>query len=349
MALDFENPLEAACFYVEEGYAITLLGDGGTDNGKKPRRRGWTKSLIKSIADCRDCWGKYPNANIGLLTGSVNSLIVLDVDFDHGGKKSLERLVRFHSPIPPTVRQCTGRGEHYFFACDAVVRNSVGLLGEGLDVRGDGGMVVVPPSIHPSGAVYQWQTPLARQSLAQAPEWLLECLSGGSRPTSRSTCDSLVRQGERNTFLFKTAGKLRREGNTGINLLALVMKCNQVNCEPPLESEEVEKIVHSVQSSFRSHEHVLFRYRDAICCELSGDPTMRHILHVISFHMDVDGKPAFPTREQIASKTGYSCRTVSTKIKKAVKLGLIKVTKHLSPGQQYSNNVYSIPQTFFRE
>ena len=82
---------------------------------------------------------------------------VLDIDARNGGDDSLDTLIHKHGRMPDTLEAVTGsRGRHFYFKHPGVpVTNSVGLL-PGIDVRGDGGLVVAPPSIHVSGQQYFW-------------------------------------------------------------------------------------------------------------------------------------------------------------------------------------------------
>jgi hypothetical protein len=98
--------------------------------------------------------------------------LVLDVDPPHGGEASLRQLVGEHGPLPATRSVISGSGgTHLYFAHPGgTIRNSAGALGPGLDVRGDGGYVIAPPSIHPSGAAYRWGPVRA---LAPPPGWLV--------------------------------------------------------------------------------------------------------------------------------------------------------------------------------
>ncbi len=135
-------------------------------------------------------WGRWPDANIGVPTGERSGLLVLDVDSDAGGPDSLVLLERLYGPLPRTAEARTGSGGvHIFFKYPAgeTVRNSAGKLGPGLDVRGEGGYVVVPPSR--TQGTYEW---LDKAPLAEAA-WLLRCLrehwpqSTASRTTDGSS------------------------------------------------------------------------------------------------------------------------------------------------------------------
>jgi Bifunctional DNA primase/polymerase, N-terminal len=125
-------------------------------------------------------WKRWPSANVGVPTGKMSGLVVLDVDVDDGGLESLAKLERAGAPAPKTVKARTGGGGiHIFFRYpwDTQIRNSAGLLGPGLDVRGEGGYVVVPPSRTQSS--YQW---VDSSSLAEA-SWLIERLAEGDEAT----------------------------------------------------------------------------------------------------------------------------------------------------------------------
>src|SRR5262245_20929970 len=103
--------------------------------------------------DLVDRWfAAWPHAHLGIVTGYISRIVVLDVD----GPTGLASLKPY--TLPRTRIAMTGNGMHYLFAHpggDAVIPNFAHCL-EGLDIRGDGGYIVAPPSIHPSGKVYRW-------------------------------------------------------------------------------------------------------------------------------------------------------------------------------------------------
>lgn len=141
-------------------------------------------------------WKARPNANVAIATGSQSGLLVLDVDPRNGGDESLRSLERQHGELPPTlVVETGGGGVHYYFA---VPRERVAsfVLAEGLDVKGDGGYVVAPPSIHPSGGRYKWRTPPAQTTLAPAPEWLLRRRRPKSLPLKEANPQPVAKASE---------------------------------------------------------------------------------------------------------------------------------------------------------
>ena len=99
----------------------------------------------------KEWWTANPDANIGIATGKVSNLVVVDVDGEEG-KKSLAELVAKYGKLPRTPKVKTGKGVHYYLRPrDNTVHNSVGRLGKGIDIRGDGGYVVAPGQRSPVG------------------------------------------------------------------------------------------------------------------------------------------------------------------------------------------------------
>ncbi|MBF0593880.1 MAG: bifunctional DNA primase/polymerase [Candidatus Omnitrophica bacterium] len=108
-----------------------------------------------------ELFNKYPDSNIAVATGAISGIFVLDVDDKNGyqGSVSLEELEKKFKAIPKTVRQITpSGGRHYFFKYpeNRIIRSSVSLLGPGLDIRAEGGYVVLPPSTI-NDKKYDWE------------------------------------------------------------------------------------------------------------------------------------------------------------------------------------------------
>ena len=123
----------------------------------------------------------YPDASIAFVTGSLSGIVVLDIDPAAGGNESMNGLVIEFGRLPETPAVITGGGGyHYYFKLPpGGLRNSAGKLGDGIDIRGDGGYVIAPPSIHPSGKPYRWAKGKSPDDvpLAPMPEWLVTKLS----------------------------------------------------------------------------------------------------------------------------------------------------------------------------
>lgn len=130
-------------------------------------------------------WTRWPNANIGARV--PKSLLVLDVDPRHGGHDRLAELEARHEPLPPTRVSYSGRGDggHHRWFLHPGGKPSGSRLGEGLDLKGYGGYVVLPPSRHPdTGGLYRWAEPLADP--APLPGWLRRLVLPATLTPARS-------------------------------------------------------------------------------------------------------------------------------------------------------------------
>jgi hypothetical protein len=196
-------------------------------------------------------WRRNPDCNIGMATGEKSSTFVIDID-GREAEAELAKLEKFCRPLPPTVESTTGRGRHVFFAWpNRPIRNSVGRVGPGIDVRGSGGYVLLPPSLHPSGRAYAWSVDSAR-AFAAAPDWLLDLIV--AQPSSRRARPPAewrelmkgIPEGARNCRLTSLAGLLLRRRIDAVVVLALLQGFNVRYFSPPLPESDVHRIVDSI-------------------------------------------------------------------------------------------------------
>ena len=122
--------------------------------GKHPAIAGWQQAATCDEAAVKTMFAPYPSANIGIATG--RGLIVVDLDGPEG-LAALEQWESKYGPLPPTRRVRTGRGLHLYFQCTEALSNSAGRIAPHVDIRGDGGYVVGPGSIHATGRIYEWE------------------------------------------------------------------------------------------------------------------------------------------------------------------------------------------------
>ena len=136
-----------------DGNCTCYRGQACSCAGKHPVKPKWQENYIKSREELEEILCRRPNANFGIITG--NGLVVIDVDARHGGLESLEQI---RDLINPTMTVKTGGGGyHFYYTTDRVVKNRTNVL-KGIDVRGDGGYVVAPGSLHKSGEYYVIET-----------------------------------------------------------------------------------------------------------------------------------------------------------------------------------------------
>lgn len=147
-----------------------------TRAGKHPRTAHGLKDATMDQAVIRDWWDKWPSANVGIATGQASGLWMLGPD-GPAGADALAELVGRHGALPPGPRaRSGGGGEHRLYAWPAdglPLTNRRNHRGMPIDVRGEGGYFVAPPSVHPSGNAYAWEVPPPAAALPPAPVWLL--------------------------------------------------------------------------------------------------------------------------------------------------------------------------------
>jgi hypothetical protein len=166
---------------VTAGHCSCNKGEGCGQPGKHPRTLHGTKDASTDPLTIRAWWAAWPAANVGIATGAVEGAAcrvwMLGPD-GSAGRQGLRRLEAEHGSLPRTPRSRSGSadpGNHYVFAwpADGSVRNRVDHLGLPIDVRGEGGLFVAPPSLHKSGNRYAWEVPPGEVPFAPAPDWLL--------------------------------------------------------------------------------------------------------------------------------------------------------------------------------
>lgn len=238
----------AALDYVVQGFAVFPC----RARDKRPLTNNGYNGATKDSSSVEAWWRRHPNANVGIATGEVSDIFVLDIDVgtNKDGEETLRRLEAEHGPLPKTVEAITGSGgRHLFFQYFKGVQNSVSRLGNGLDVRSDGGHVVAPPSIHPDGGEYRWREDHGPEDLAPAapPPWLVQLArSTRTAPIRSAPVSATIPAGQRNDALTRLAGVARRYGCDEEEIFALIAAVNARRCDPPLPEREMRAIAQSV-------------------------------------------------------------------------------------------------------
>ena len=240
---------KAALWYATHGLPVFPL----KPRSKEPLTPHGFKDATTDPAQVEEWYRQWPDANIGLPTGAVSGRLAMDVDPRNGGAASLDGLILEHGRFPTTAEQQTGGGgRHIVFRHPGCPVPKT--LAPGIDLKGDGGYIVVAPSIHPSGNPYIWDGLAGAKALlnpADVPPWLLAHIAGarnGTRAESRKADDEKWGEGQRNNRLASAAGAMRRRGMSREAIEAALLAENLRRCNPPLPDLEVQRIAESVAS-----------------------------------------------------------------------------------------------------
>lgn len=235
---------------LRDGHCTCRRGRDCERPGKHPIGKAWQESGLTDPDEVEKAFND--GHNISVLTGArYGGLCVLDVDGE-AGRASLAQLAGAEPIVTPSVVTGSG-GAHYYFRAPAglEVPNSTSKLGKGLDIRGEGGQVIGPPSLHISGNRYRWLESMAagEVEIAPLPTWILDRLTNEPpKPCTFATGPDVdwVIEGGRNTALFRWGSRLRKQGAGFQEILAFMVAMNQSRCRPPLDMKEVEKTAGSV-------------------------------------------------------------------------------------------------------
>lgn len=247
-----DDPRRAALAYAAHGWSVIPI----EAHGKRPLVAWREFQTRHAEAERIESWfHRWPSANVGIVTGRISGLVVVDIDAAHGGFESLQTLQAALGAWPPTVVAATGGGgRHLYFAqACAPLANRVAIR-PGIDVRADGGCVVAPPSLHPSGRRYAWVGGRAPGQVRLAPlpapigEQARQAERAGHPPAYwRALIHEGVPEGQRNNTLASLAGHLLRRGVDGDVVLELLLAWNRTHCRPPLPDGEVVSVVDSIR------------------------------------------------------------------------------------------------------
>lgn len=226
------NFLEEAKKYLLRGWSVVPL----EAKGKKPLISWKEYQERQATVNEVESWFRWEN-NLGIVTGKISGITVIDCDspaaIDLASKNGL--------PTCPTVK--TGKGYHFYYAYEPGVGNFQKRDDlPGIDLRGDGGFVVAPPSIHPSGAVYSWEG--ETRELPPLPKWILR---DGERKSSPGTFTDYFQGaslGSRNDTLARMTGFLAKNIPYQ-DALEFALVWNTKN-SPPLPHDEIERTVLSI-------------------------------------------------------------------------------------------------------
>ncbi len=224
--------------------------------GKHPRTRNGSKDASRDPAVIHEWWKRWPDANVGIATGPESGILVLDIDGKQGEQSLIDLAQRgFALPDTYTVRTGSGGQHHYFDWPEGTdVRNSARKIAPGLDIRGVGGLVAAPPSLHKSGRRYEVNE--SATDPAPCPEWLLSLIQApqGAQAKQSAQANASIVKGQRTPHLVSLAGTMHKRNMDPAAIEAALLQENLAKCNPPLPSEKVCKIAHEIPKRYPNPE-----------------------------------------------------------------------------------------------
>lgn len=253
--------LNAAIGYVRRGLSVIPI------SGNKTPLIRWEEFQRRKASEeeIKEWWKQWPSAMIGLVTGKVSGLFVVDIDSEEG-----EQAVSSYLPEnceTPTARTPRGGKHLYFQHNDSLPSSRAGLF-PGVDIRGNGGYIIAPPSVNSKGGAYTWGISMDEVNPLPIPGALqtvvleyihtyiakVGCDNGDlSAPSSLLKTTPLLEEGQRNETLFSVALALLKGGMISSKVSYLLSEFNE-RCKPPLPDDEVMTIFRSAEDRSRRHE-----------------------------------------------------------------------------------------------
>lgn len=269
--------LEEALIYLDMGWAVFPVHSviegrcscGRPDcpvPGKHPLGQ-WAQfqHRLPARREVYDWFASMPDCNVGMVTGTVSSIVVVDVD-NAAGMETFKSL-----GMKPTLEARTGGGgSHFYYSSQEAVPSRIKVR-DGIDIRGEGGFVVLPPSRHKSGKYYRWRQPYGLAPYE--PELLVPLRLSGIGSNGNGWANELlmgVEQGARNVSAAKLAGRYAGMGLSLDEVWLLMTGWNERN-SPPLEPIDLRRTVTAIVRKQQQAEPVLIETLGQILGLLKGE------------------------------------------------------------------------------
>lgn len=252
--------LDAAIEYARMGWSVLAL----QPRLKEPATASGLKDATTDLEQIKMWWSVFPDSNVGVSLGTAaGNMIAIDIDVDEesgeDGWETMRIWEQEHGKLPETCSDVSGRGGgRLYYIVNRPVSNSTNKE-LGVDIRGESGYAVMPPSIHPNGREYTWEVPPSEVPPAFADENVYAFLDYVQGRVAGSGCAGSVAlrqkfelpsgrigKGKRNDTIFRYTCRLQADGLSDEEIVAIVNGINQTKCDPPLSVEELQQIISSV-------------------------------------------------------------------------------------------------------
>lgn len=265
---DKDKLLKAALYYAEKlGLSIIPIKPN-----KKPYLASWEpyQKTKATSAQIKEWWKKWPDAMIGMVTGKISGLVVIDVDIPN--EECMHLLSKLLKPpdalsvFDNIPRSATPNGGwHLFFRHPGFSIGNNSLLIPGADFRGDGGYVILPPSKNEDGKYYRWEHSILKYPPQPLPQAYIDYVKSAQRlGYSEKTTDNHIAnssqqpftEGRRDEDLFHTANTLLR-GGASEDFVRTTLRRLAKSCKPPFSEHEAHiKVDSALRRAIRRDRNI---------------------------------------------------------------------------------------------
>ena len=247
-----QNTLVHALGYLSRGWSVIPVPHGT----KTPKIKWEPYQIIRADEEQVRAWFEEKKSNIAIVTGKISGIVIVDIDLgaDISG---------LDLPATPTILS-GGGGKHLYYRYPEGIdriQNSAGIIRPHIDIRADGGMIIAPPSIHPSGNPYVFDTGSPR-TMAVLPEWIWKQDESKKPKTQRISkaeknnwsdfMETKNNEGTRNANTTKYVGKILSDLSEELWHTAgwaSICEYNISHNTPPLDETELREIFDSISKA----------------------------------------------------------------------------------------------------
>lgn len=275
--------------YLNRGWGLTPVGApkiGDKNSGKNPFLPSWNKYPIKDLGEAKEYWDNDKKNNVGVMTGKVSGIVVLDIDEPKLFDKFLEQFPECRNTYIVRRNNAEEWQCHYYFRIDGFIppSHNVKTTGWG-DLMSNGKQVVAPPSIHYTSGVYEVLNEVEPLPFKQEYYDVL-LMNKKTPPAKKKVAKEKISQGQRNNELFKRIQTLRDQGGSREEAEAVALDFCQ-ECEPPYNKPEALKTVASAYSYNMHNEPIktLEKLNYKLKKTVNEDGETCHKIEALPYHL----------------------------------------------------------------
>lgn len=219
---------------------------------KVPLTKNGFKDATRDLPTINGWWTRFPSANIGCATGCESGIVVLDIDAKPDAHSVLKEFEKRFGDVPSTQMAASGGGGFHFFYSSSKSICTRNKIIQGVDFKADGGYIVLPPSVHPSGRSYEWMNPPSEGiRFSELSDELLKVVDkdNGTQPKQTSHFYLLhfgdVQDGDRTDTLTSMIGHLLARKVEPLLVREIALAVNASKFKPPLPQDKILKTLNS--------------------------------------------------------------------------------------------------------